>query len=359
MKAAERECTKPDACSWPRCSCEVKRCDVIDTGDRVRHRPSGEEWLVARVVGEQLHPCGWPPSRALLSDCALIKRATADERLQVLQELAAGQGEHAGWAREAVQGLQVVACPGCAPPVGASTVSTARSWRSEEAGSDAGATPNASGRPADGNASGETMEQREEVCAAWHALPDELRKDPRLTRLYHALGGPRMDDPAEADTCGVPEAPAPCAKCKNPQRCAARGCADRAATEPAPMPAAAGMPPSHAPSMTRDQVQALARKVGVHDPVTFDAMTRLVNAAFAAHGVPACVADVARPAAPLTERQLGLLWLDLSACGMKLTLNEFVNVARAVEQAAMRALGVGEARHQTFSQDTPTEGRDG
>lgn len=33
--------------------------------------------------------------------------------------------------------------------------------------------------------------------------------------------------------------------------------------------------------MTRDEVQALARKVGVHDPVTFDAMTRLVNAALA------------------------------------------------------------------------------
>jgi hypothetical protein len=42
------------------------------------------------------------------------------------------------------------------------------------------------------------MAQREELCAAWHALPDELRKDLRLTRLYHALGGPRMEEPAEA-----------------------------------------------------------------------------------------------------------------------------------------------------------------
>jgi hypothetical protein len=33
--------------------------------------------------------------------------------------------------------------------------------------------------------------------------------------------------------------------------------------------------------MTRDEVKALARKVGVHDPVTYDAMTRLVNAALA------------------------------------------------------------------------------
>jgi hypothetical protein len=60
--------------------------------------------------------------------------------------------------------------------------------------------------PREPEPSGETMEQREEVCAAWHALPDELRKDPRLTRLYHALGGPRMDDPTEAEA-GVPVIP--------------------------------------------------------------------------------------------------------------------------------------------------------
>jgi hypothetical protein len=54
--------------------------------------------------------------------------------------------------------------------------------------------------------SGETMAQREEVCAAWADLPDELRKDPRLTRLYHALGGPRMDDPTEANAgVGIPQ----------------------------------------------------------------------------------------------------------------------------------------------------------
>lgn len=50
-------------------------------------------------------------------------------------------------------------------------------------------------------ASGETLQQREEVCAAWHALPDDLRKDARLTRLYHALGGPHMEEP---DLCSVP-----------------------------------------------------------------------------------------------------------------------------------------------------------
>lgn len=47
--------------------------------------------------------------------------------------------------------------------------------------------------------SGETLAQREEVCAAWAALPDDLRKDPRLTPLYRALGGPRMDMPSESE----------------------------------------------------------------------------------------------------------------------------------------------------------------
>lgn len=54
--------------------------------------------------------------------------------------------------------------------------------------------------------SGETLAQREEVHRAWCSLPDDLRKDARLTRLYHALGGPRMDMPTEAlpvADCGV------------------------------------------------------------------------------------------------------------------------------------------------------------
>jgi hypothetical protein len=46
--------------------------------------------------------------------------------------------------------------------------------------------------------SGETLQQRDAVCAAWHALPDELRRDPRLSQLYHALGGPSMESIAEA-----------------------------------------------------------------------------------------------------------------------------------------------------------------
>ena len=72
----------------------------IDTADYVKHGPTGETWVVARVNGKHLHPCGWPPTRADLSDCTLVKKATQGAREKLLRELANGQTEHAGWAAE-------------------------------------------------------------------------------------------------------------------------------------------------------------------------------------------------------------------------------------------------------------------
>jgi hypothetical protein len=54
--------------------------------------------------------------------------------------------------------------------------------------------------------------------------------------------------------------------------------------------------------LTRDEVRALAREVGVTDPVSYDAMTRLVNAALKTRdsewwalvmGAAACIEDAA------------------------------------------------------------------
>jgi len=42
------------------------------TGDLVKHKPSGEEWIVARVAGEDVFPCGWPCTMALKDDCEVI-----------------------------------------------------------------------------------------------------------------------------------------------------------------------------------------------------------------------------------------------------------------------------------------------
>ena len=67
---------------------ELMALDAIDTGDTVRHGPTGETWLVAYVRGDDLAPCGWPDTLALVSDCTLVTKATPEERLALLRDLA-------------------------------------------------------------------------------------------------------------------------------------------------------------------------------------------------------------------------------------------------------------------------------
>jgi hypothetical protein len=61
----------------------------IDTADHVLHKPSGESWVVAYVKGDRLAWCGWPQGEALLADCTLTRKASAEERDKLLQEMAA------------------------------------------------------------------------------------------------------------------------------------------------------------------------------------------------------------------------------------------------------------------------------
>ena len=60
---------------------------VIDTGDYVLHRPTGEKWVVACVEGEYLSWMGWPEGMAKLADCELLEKATEESRLKLLYEL--------------------------------------------------------------------------------------------------------------------------------------------------------------------------------------------------------------------------------------------------------------------------------
>lgn len=60
----------------------------IDTGDTVHHRPTGEDWLVACVDGDELYWLGYPLGLARLADCELRKKATPDDRLMWLRDLA-------------------------------------------------------------------------------------------------------------------------------------------------------------------------------------------------------------------------------------------------------------------------------
>ena len=61
---------------------------MIDTGDHVRHGPTGEDWVVVCVVGDKLSWCGWPEGMADLADCTLTRKATDKERDKLLRELA-------------------------------------------------------------------------------------------------------------------------------------------------------------------------------------------------------------------------------------------------------------------------------
>ena len=61
---------------------------AIDTGDTVKHGPTGETWVVAYVQGDRLAWCGWPEGEARLSDCTLVESATDEERLKLLHQLA-------------------------------------------------------------------------------------------------------------------------------------------------------------------------------------------------------------------------------------------------------------------------------
>ncbi len=64
----------------------------VDTGDTVWHLPSGEKWLVAFVRGDRLTWCGWPEGTAELADCRLITKATKEQRLKLLDEMAKMHG---------------------------------------------------------------------------------------------------------------------------------------------------------------------------------------------------------------------------------------------------------------------------
>lgn len=55
--------------------------DHFRCGDTVRHRPSGETWIVAYADYEvnDLSPCGWPETVARITDCDLVRSASDDE----------------------------------------------------------------------------------------------------------------------------------------------------------------------------------------------------------------------------------------------------------------------------------------
>lgn len=59
----------------------------IDTGDRVKHGPTNEIWIVAFAKDDKVVPCGWPLGYAELSDCDLIETASDEYRAKLLFDM--------------------------------------------------------------------------------------------------------------------------------------------------------------------------------------------------------------------------------------------------------------------------------
>lgn len=79
---------------------------IADTGDIVYNHHSGETWVVAFVDHRKyLAWMGWPCGLADLADCTLIKKATEQERLELIHALAIMQepDPRRAWAREYIE----------------------------------------------------------------------------------------------------------------------------------------------------------------------------------------------------------------------------------------------------------------
>ena len=67
----------------------------IDTGDTVKHGPTGETWVVAYVRDDRLAWVGWPEGEASLEHCTLIEKATPEYRNKLLHDMAAMESDDA------------------------------------------------------------------------------------------------------------------------------------------------------------------------------------------------------------------------------------------------------------------------
>jgi hypothetical protein len=81
-------------------------------GDTVLHKPTGEEWLVAYVEGDDLAWCGWPDGLARTGDCELVRACSDEEHVRRLRALAAADaGRRSRKAQIALESIGVAVIP--------------------------------------------------------------------------------------------------------------------------------------------------------------------------------------------------------------------------------------------------------
>ena len=63
---------------------------MFRAGDKVRHRPTGETWILAvDQFGDEVFPCGWLESKTDAKHCTLIEAATDEARWKQLAKSSA------------------------------------------------------------------------------------------------------------------------------------------------------------------------------------------------------------------------------------------------------------------------------
>ncbi len=62
--------------------------ETIDTADHVFHIPTGEVWVTAFVRNGKLACCGWPLSMEPIENFLVHKKASEDERMKLLEDMA-------------------------------------------------------------------------------------------------------------------------------------------------------------------------------------------------------------------------------------------------------------------------------
>lgn len=73
---------------------------TFKAGDVVKHGPTGETWTLAcDQERDEIQWCGWPEGFAKAADCTLIKAASDEERMEMLEMVSKSRGDHGeiGW----------------------------------------------------------------------------------------------------------------------------------------------------------------------------------------------------------------------------------------------------------------------
>jgi hypothetical protein len=79
----------------------------VKSGDTIKHRPTGENWVVAAMSpdGKELVCAGWPETVTSVENCELVKSCSDAEHREMLIEVTRTCAEQlrGSWARKEME----------------------------------------------------------------------------------------------------------------------------------------------------------------------------------------------------------------------------------------------------------------